>query len=70
VRLEGIGQLKNPMTSGIETRNIPACKMVPRPATLQRAHRKVLLHGANTLRVLCHIQLTLTMFPLEQNRFM
>jgi hypothetical protein len=31
VRLEGLGQLKNPMTSGVEPANFPACSIVPKP---------------------------------------
>jgi hypothetical protein len=38
MRLEGLGQLKNPMTSsGTETRGLPACSTVPQPTTLPRA---------------------------------
>jgi hypothetical protein len=34
VRLEGLGQVKNPMTSGIEP-DLPACSIVPRPTPLR-----------------------------------
>jgi hypothetical protein len=38
VRLEGLGQFKNPVTSsGIGSRDLPACSMVPQPTTLLRA---------------------------------
>jgi hypothetical protein len=37
VRLEGLGQLKNPVTSGIETAELPACSIVPQPTTLPHA---------------------------------
>jgi hypothetical protein len=41
VRLEGLGQLKNPTTSlGI---NLPACSIVPQPTTLLCAPINVLL---------------------------
>jgi hypothetical protein len=37
VRLEGLGQLKNPVTSsGNQTRDLPACSIVPQPTTLPR----------------------------------
>jgi hypothetical protein len=38
VRLEGLGQLKNPViSSGIEPRDLPVCNTVPQPTTLSRA---------------------------------
>jgi hypothetical protein len=38
VRLEGLGQLRNPVTSsGIKTRELPACSIVPQPSMLQHA---------------------------------
>jgi hypothetical protein len=42
VRLEGLGQLKNPVTPiGTRTRDLPACSIVPQPTTL--------LHGPSEL---------------------
>jgi hypothetical protein len=44
VRLEGLGQLKNPMTSsGIE----PACSIAPQPTTLP--HAPTVIHYAYSL---------------------
>jgi hypothetical protein len=37
VRLEGLGQLKNPVTIGNRTRNLPPCSIVPYRTTLARA---------------------------------
>jgi hypothetical protein len=37
VRLQGLRQLKNPITSGIRNRDLPACSIVPQPTMLQRA---------------------------------
>jgi hypothetical protein len=37
VQLEGLGQLKIPMTWGIETRDLPACSIVLQPTSLLRA---------------------------------
>jgi hypothetical protein len=38
VRLEGLGPLKNPVSSsGIEPRDLPACSVVHQPTTLLRA---------------------------------
>jgi hypothetical protein len=37
VRLEGSSRLKNPMTSGIDRKGLPACSTVPQSTTLQRA---------------------------------
>jgi hypothetical protein len=40
VRLEELGQLKNPMiSSGIEPRDLPGCGIVPQPTTLLRTPR-------------------------------
>jgi hypothetical protein len=40
VLLEGLGQLKNAMIlSGIETRDLTACSIMPQPTTLPRAPR-------------------------------
>jgi hypothetical protein len=36
VRLEGLGKLKNPVTFGNRTRDLPAWSIVPQPATLPR----------------------------------
>jgi hypothetical protein len=41
VRLEGLGQLKNPATSS-RTRDLPACSVVPQPTTLSRKRLKIL----------------------------
>jgi hypothetical protein len=46
VRLEGLGQFKNPMTSGIQSRDLPACSVVPEPTTLPRAQAVRLLERA------------------------
>jgi hypothetical protein len=40
--LEGLGQLKNPVTSESKTRDLPACSIVPQPTTLPRAPVRVL----------------------------
>jgi hypothetical protein len=41
MRLEGLGQLKNPVTSlGIRSRDLPACSIVSHPTTLPRAPHK------------------------------
>jgi hypothetical protein len=37
VRLEGLGQLKNPVTSGIEPASFRFCHIVPQPTMLRRA---------------------------------
>jgi hypothetical protein len=38
VRLEGLGELKNPMAPiGNRTRDLPICSIVPQPTTLPRA---------------------------------
>jgi hypothetical protein len=38
VRLKGLGQLKNPVTSsGTKLRDLPACSIAPQPTTLPRA---------------------------------
>jgi hypothetical protein len=37
VRLEGLGQLENPVTIENRTRDIPACSIVPQPTTLPRS---------------------------------
>jgi hypothetical protein len=45
VRLEGLRQLKNPMTSwGIEPATFPACSIVPQPTMLPNV-----LHGLHRL---------------------
>jgi hypothetical protein len=36
VRLEGLGKLKKSTSSGIRSRDLPACSVVPQPATLPR----------------------------------
>jgi hypothetical protein len=38
VRLEGLGQLKKSTSSGSRTCDLPACRIVPQPTTLPRAH--------------------------------
>jgi hypothetical protein len=43
VVLEGLGQLKNPMTSGIRTRGLPTCSIVYQPTTLPRAPQLISL---------------------------
>jgi hypothetical protein len=43
VRLEKLGQLKNPMIStGFDPRDLPACGIMLQPNTLLRAKRKIL----------------------------
>jgi hypothetical protein len=37
VRLEGLGKLKKSTSSGTGTGDLPACSIVPQPATLPRA---------------------------------
>jgi hypothetical protein len=37
VRMEGLSQLKDPITTGIESKGLPACSTMPQPTTLQRA---------------------------------
>jgi hypothetical protein len=37
VRLEGLGQLKKIHLIGTQTRDLPACSIVPQPTTLPRA---------------------------------
>jgi hypothetical protein len=39
VRLEGLGQLKESTSSGLELATFPSCSMVPQPTTLPRAPR-------------------------------
>jgi hypothetical protein len=41
VWLEGLGQLKNLVTSGNLSRDLPACSIMPQPTTLPRALYKV-----------------------------
>jgi hypothetical protein len=36
VRLEGLGKLKKSTSSGIRSRELPACSVVPQPTTLPR----------------------------------
>jgi hypothetical protein len=36
VRLEGLGKLKKSTSSGIRSRDLPACSVVPQPTTLPR----------------------------------
>jgi hypothetical protein len=40
VRLEGLGKLKKPTSSGIRTGDLPVCSIVPQPTTLPRAPRR------------------------------
>jgi hypothetical protein len=39
VRLEGIGNLKKIHLIGTQTRDLPACSIVPQPTTLPHAQR-------------------------------
>jgi hypothetical protein len=45
VRLERLGDLKNPVTIGIQCRDLPACSIVPQPTTLQRVPSDVDIDG-------------------------
>jgi hypothetical protein len=43
--MEGLGQLKKAMTSsGIETRGLPACNIVPQPTNVTTYEHKVRRH--------------------------
>jgi hypothetical protein len=45
VWLEGLSELKNPMTlSGKQTPNLPACGIMPQPTTLPRAPQDRVIH--------------------------
>jgi hypothetical protein len=60
VRLEGLGQLQNLMTSlGIEPRDLPACNIVPQPTILPCVPERMInnikhFHFNNDIGRLCH----------------
>jgi hypothetical protein len=64
VRLEGLGQLKNPMTSyGNRTRNLPACSKVPQPPTLAHAP----LYGVSQNKYHTFFQIQMPLQQMEQS---
>jgi hypothetical protein len=56
MRLEGLGQLKNPATSLDRTRDLPACSIVPQSTTLPRVPI-ILISGLITRELFSHIVL-------------
>jgi hypothetical protein len=55
VWLEGLGQLKNPMTiTGNRIRDLPACSIVPQPTTLPRAQKYLVSHVNFVLNICKH----------------
>jgi hypothetical protein len=55
--LEGLGQLKNSDDlNGNQTRNLPACSIVPQPTTLPRAPQCKHIGGPQTLKATTGLQ--------------